>query len=357
MATILIAVLPQMGHVGPTLEIAASLVKIGHRIVYFTGDAFRFSIESVGAELFTDYMKKGDIFDSVAGEAKGPKVKTHSDLDSLDTSSVLYAFEQVQPDLFLVDKILAEYQLEMNRLSSVRRIIFSTSLLNWQEPLSVPENEPIVILCPESFEHPKFRHPRKQLFYAEPAITPRLHIKDIKEDGIDRPRILCAFGTQSLRHTCLAKHYQLIFSLARQNGAYDFLLAAEHPQLLPALPYPVNLQVDSVIPQRALLSRSAAFITHGGLGSIKEAILAGVPMLVLPSFGDQFFNAMRVRYHGIGEGLFEDRQTVALASCSLTAMFEGRFKKNIAAMQAHFLACSRARLSILLIEEALAEAP
>jgi UDP:flavonoid glycosyltransferase YjiC (YdhE family) len=354
MATILLGVLPQMGHVGPTLEIAAFLVELGHRIVYLTSDAFRRHIESVGAELLQNSSKRWSTLGFVMGDADGNGVEPQS---GLDTWSVLDAFEQVQPDLFLVDKILAEYQLEMNRLSSVRRIIFSTSLLDWEEPHAVHEEEPLIILCPELLEHPKFRYPRKHLFYAEPAIAPKLQIADIKAGTTDRPLILCTFGTQSLRHTRLAEHYRLVFSVAEQIGDCDFLLTTEYPQLLPDLHHrPINLQIAPVIPQQTLLSRSAAFITHGGLGSIKESILAGVPMLVLPSFGDQFFNAMRVRYHGIGDALFEDRQTVALASCSLAAMLEGRFQENVASMQSHFLACSRTRLSILLIEEALANA-
>ena len=41
-------------------------------------------------------------------------------------------------------------------------------------------------------------------------------------------------------------------------------------------------------------------ITHGGLGTIKECILLGVPMVVFPLMRDQPFNAARVAYHGIG---------------------------------------------------------
>ena len=41
-------------------------------------------------------------------------------------------------------------------------------------------------------------------------------------------------------------------------------------------------------------------INHGGLGTIKECIYFGVPMIVFPMMRDQPGNAARVAYHGLG---------------------------------------------------------
>ncbi|PWW60480.1 glycosyltransferase [Actinokineospora spheciospongiae] len=54
------------------------------------------------------------------------------------------------------------------------------------------------------------------------------------------------------------------------------------------------------IPQPLLLESTAAFLTHGGYNSIRESIRAGVPMAVLPQFGDQHHNATRVQDLGLG---------------------------------------------------------
>lgn len=43
-----------------------------------------------------------------------------------------------------------------------------------------------------------------------------------------------------------------------------------------------------------------AFITHGGMSSILEAVNCGVPLVVLPHFGDQFSNAALVVRKGFG---------------------------------------------------------
>ena len=42
------------------------------------------------------------------------------------------------------------------------------------------------------------------------------------------------------------------------------------------------------------------FITHGGLLSLQEAIVRGVPVVGIPIFGDQRFNLARVVSLGVG---------------------------------------------------------
>lgn len=46
-----------------------------------------------------------------------------------------------------------------------------------------------------------------------------------------------------------------------------------------------------------------AFITHGGLLSVTEAIHYGVPMITIPVFGDQIMNSVRIEKNGIAERL------------------------------------------------------
>lgn len=46
--------------------------------------------------------------------------------------------------------------------------------------------------------------------------------------------------------------------------------------------------------------KTIAFISHGGLLGTTEALHAGVPMLFLPVFGDQFVNAAAGEESGLG---------------------------------------------------------
>lgn len=70
-------------------------------------------------------------------------------------------------------------------------------------------------------------------------------------------------------------------------------------------PVPPELVGDNVmladwVPQTALLGRSALFLTHAGYNGVREAMRLGVPMAMIPQFGDQFHNAERARALGLG---------------------------------------------------------
>ncbi|WEO93520.1 glycosyltransferase [Streptomyces sp. FXJ1.172] len=69
--------------------------------------------------------------------------------------------------------------------------------------------------------------------------------------------------------------------------------------------------VDSV-PQPLLLRCTQLLVTHGGYNSIREAVGAGVPMAVLPCFGDQPDNADRVQELGLGRRIPSPEETAAV---------------------------------------------
>lgn len=65
---------------------------------------------------------------------------------------------------------------------------------------------------------------------------------------------------------------------------------------------PDSMHFLSKVPQLKMLQESDIFVTHGGLGSIKESIFFGVPMLVYPLDlrYDQNGNGLKVEYHRLG---------------------------------------------------------
>ncbi|MDB5098034.1 MAG: gtfE [Cyanobacteria bacterium RYN_339] len=65
--------------------------------------------------------------------------------------------------------------------------------------------------------------------------------------------------------------------------------------------------------QQALFPRVAAVVHHGGAGTTAAAARAGVPQVVCPLFGDQFYWASRVRELGIGTSVVGTLTAEALA--------------------------------------------
>jgi rhamnosyltransferase subunit B len=56
-----------------------------------------------------------------------------------------------------------------------------------------------------------------------------------------------------------------------------------------------NVLVRSYVPLSKLLPHAKALVHHGGIGTVSQAIAAGIPQLITPFAHDQFDNAARVR--------------------------------------------------------------
>ena len=78
------------------------------------------------------------------------------------------------------------------------------------------------------------------------------------------------------------------------------LLLTQFPEQLPPK-LPKNVRHFEYIPFSAVLSRTAAIVHHGGIGTTSQAMLAGIPQLIVPFSHDQPDNAVRVQRLGIGD--------------------------------------------------------
>jgi UDP:flavonoid glycosyltransferase YjiC (YdhE family) len=66
-------------------------------------------------------------------------------------------------------------------------------------------------------------------------------------------------------------------------------------------PVPSNVHVERWVAQEAdVLGQAAAIVYHGGFGTTLGALAAGLPMVVVPLFGDQPQNGVRIASAGAG---------------------------------------------------------
>ena len=59
-------------------------------------------------------------------------------------------------------------------------------------------------------------------------------------------------------------------------------------------PVPANVRVEPWIDQARVLDHADLVVCHGGSGTTLAALAAGVPLVIVPLFADQFENARRI---------------------------------------------------------------
>lgn len=94
-----------------------------------------------------------------------------------------------------------------------------------------------------------------------------------------------------------------------------------------------NIRIVPWMRQNDLLGHSATevFLTHGGLNSVLEGAYHGIPMVVLPLFGDQPGNAMKVLEAGIGVMLeLQDLTPTLITTVVTEVLTNAKYKENAA---------------------------
>ncbi|HWG45728.1 MAG TPA: nucleotide disphospho-sugar-binding domain-containing protein [Gemmataceae bacterium] len=99
-----------------------------------------------------------------------------------------------------------------------------------------------------------------------------------------------------------ARHYfAASIEVARLLGRRAVFLTAHREQLPPSLP--PSVRHFDFIPLSTLLPHAAAIVHHGGIGTIAQALAAGVPQLTVPGMLDQFDNSRRLLRLGVSSNL------------------------------------------------------
>jgi UDP:flavonoid glycosyltransferase YjiC (YdhE family) len=359
MSRVLFVPLPELGHILPTISVAQHLVSLGCEVVYFTAPQFLDVIRRAGASVApmlsqenTTRMYSAQHIWSQFAPTTGMGAKRRRLTTLLRDLSAEAPFMQV----FLDYRLVKNYGFCVADIIDEHRcLLFATSLPNWNEIERKSAEPPILAFCPEELEVPKFRHRCAGLHYVEPSVR-STDEEGFKQLDWGRRLVLISFGSQSIRYRRLKEHFGTVAELARKQPRLQFVLATGTvpSQFLSDLAAPPpNLFVHEKVPQRNLLDKASAFITHGGLGSIKEAITAGVPMIVIPASHDQPFNAMRIRYHKLGEAIFPEQVTPGALESALQLTLSGTFERTLRNMQECFVAAEAKKRSHAHIEPRL----
>jgi len=120
----------------------------------------------------------------------------------------------------------------------------------------------------------------------------------IAEASGDKPLVYAALGTR-----LPPDHAGIVAAIVDAVSEMDCLALVSIGGLpAPSGPLPDHVHVVEQAPQPLVLEAADLFITHGGYNSVREALRAGTPMVVVPGILDQPHNGARVAELGLGEG-------------------------------------------------------
>lgn len=197
------------------------------------------------------------------------------------------------------------------------------------------ESDPEIVMCSRAFDFPKPEVPDR--VYAGPCLD-----DDASEPWTyptrrpGAPLVYCAFGSKALSYPTARVVIARLLEVARARPALDLVIAAPD-ELFAGHEIPPTVHATPWAPQRRVLQAADVFVTHAGLGSVREAIWEGVPMLAVPQAYDQRGDAARVVYHGLGERLIaEIPPAAALAELLERLRTEPRYRQAIGRMRAQF---------------------
>jgi len=125
-------------------------------------------------------------------------------------------------------------------------------------------------------------------------------------------------------------------------GGYRAMLVTNFPEQLPAQ-LPDGVRAFPYLPFSQILPRCAALIYPGGIGTMAQAIKAGIPHLVVPHAHDQPDNAFRIQRLGLGDWIYPEHYKAPRVAAALKHLLESQKLRARCAEYAHKIDSAAAR--------------
>jgi NDP-glycosyltransferase len=335
-----IVVPPLHGHVNPALGTAAELVRRGHRVTMHLPERFGAAVRSTGAQLIrcTEPETPGwaRALDHLARFAAMPAMQ--ADAARTVLPPVLAALAAEPPDVLAYDQLCVWGRLAaevspgpvvqlctsyapgrrwspwpgLSRIPDAG-MAWSTAVAELADQFGTPRIEvadlfmdtgaATVVFVPRVL-HPTAAAYDDRFAFVGPALRPPLpsdfaELATLELD--DRPLVFVSMGTlfadlSGLGRLCEAafadKWWQVVLAGPKERAARRGMV-----------------QVRPAVPQLGVLSRAAVAVTHGGMGSVLEALVFAVPLVVVPQMPEQEITANRLIELGVAVRLERDELT------------------------------------------------
>jgi MGT family glycosyltransferase len=335
MARIVYFSFPAHGHINPSVPVVRELVSRGEPVFYYGTPRFEHAIRETGA-LFCPYTARM----RMPEQGPGPFAQVSTTLETLldFTAAVLddhlEQVQQLRPTHIMFDSFapwgrLVAQILGLPSVASVPSILINAVIdARYQAVAGQPSEDPRLTpqwcarfrmrcydrLLPYHLPEPlspaqllqtygglnvvytsRFFQPLAECFdrhrfkFVGPCCRFRPDAPPFPFERLDdRPLVLVSLGTvygdrPDFWRKCMEEladaPWQVVLATGGDAGMGDGA--------------PENFIVRPFVPQVEVLRRSSAFITHGGMNSVQEAMYYGVPMVISPQAADQFWISAR----------------------------------------------------------------
>jgi UDP:flavonoid glycosyltransferase YjiC (YdhE family) len=327
---VLVATTAGAGHFGPLTPFAGALRDAGHDVVVAAPASFAGSVERAGFAHLpfadADAAAQGAVFGRLPGlsNEEANAIVVHEIFVRINGRAALpgmrAAVEEWRPDLVLRDPSeFASYAVATE--TGVPHASVAVGLLEFDdvflpgiaEPLADLGvaaglagllSEPCLSLLPELFDPPAATGSRAVRRFRDPTVTAAVDPLPDWWAGSGDPLVYVSFGSVAAGLGLFPVLYQQVVEGLADVPVRVLLTVGEAGEPETIRPCPANAHVERWWPQQAVMPHASAMIGHGGMGTTMAGLAAGVPMVVLPLFADQPFNARRV--HALGAGISVD---------------------------------------------------
>jgi hypothetical protein len=119
-------------------------------------------------------------------------------------------------------------------------------------------------------------------------------------EGSEAPLVYMTFGTVLGHMSIAAEVYRTALQAVERMEVRVLLTVGHRFDRATLDPIPPNVRVEAWVDQREVFDEADLVVCHGGSGTVFGALAAGLPVVVIPLFADQFDNGRRVAEAGAG---------------------------------------------------------
>jgi UDP:flavonoid glycosyltransferase YjiC (YdhE family) len=334
--------LPEIGHIVPTLRVARKLRAAGHGTCHVITPDFEALLQSHGFPYqiartsLLNARTSADVLSLDAGVNLYARLHEHlADQNVSVPEMILDELNHCTFDVASIDFVLASYHGAYFAQKIRQPVIALSVCIPEIPPIGLPE----IILCPREFDFADMPWSLGNRLFCEPSLFDSMPVEfPWQTISPGKPLAYASFGTQANRYANLDSVMDaLLGAFARLPGWQFILVCGPMFDALRQRKISSNVVLVRSAPQRAVLDKADLFITHGGLGGIKEAIMSGTPMLVIPFDQDQPANGERVQSHHLGRCCSPCDCTAERIEALLKEVSDPAVRANVTSMRNVFL--------------------